>query len=109
LTQILTPKKNRTLNNILNGGGGQRDSRIIKTTTQRVYKNDMVTINEWLKRLDMTFAEFVHALIIHVDGHKKAELYNRLTPIVVGPPKELSGCKIDKSRKCIQKTGTYFR
>ena len=69
----------------------------------------MVTINTWLKRLNMTFAEFVHALIIHVDNHKKAELYNRLTPIVIRPAKKLSGCKIDKSRICIQKTGVYLR
>ncbi len=73
------------------------------TTTQRVYKLDMETVDEWLNRLNMTFAEFIHALIVHVDGHKKAELYNRLTPIVVRPTKRLSGCKIDKKRICIQK------
>ena len=72
------------------------------TTTQRVYKQDMATVGVWLKRMDMTFADFVHALIDHVDGHKKAELYNRLTPIVVMPAKQLSGCKIDKKRICIQ-------
>ena len=74
------------------------------TVTQRVYKDSMDTINKWLYVLELnSFAELVHKWINEVDLQKKREFYSRLTPRISKPEPKLSGCKIDKSKLCIQK------
>jgi len=74
------------------------------TTTQRVNSDDMSTIKNWIKLLNISsFAELIHEWVICVDLKKKEEFYKRLSTIRHIKRKPLSHCRTDKNRECIQK------
>jgi len=77
----------------------------MKTTTERIYKKDVATKNRYLKSLGIkSFADFFHELTLHVQNHKRQEFYSKLTSRD-DFQRPLSGCKIDKKKLYIQKTG----
>ena len=81
----------------------------MKTITQRIYRSDLDTIKRWMYVLEIkSFAELVHNWVVAVDLHKKNEFYSKLTPIIKQQPKVLSGCKINKKKKCIQDKCTTY-
>ena len=67
------------------------------TTTQRVYNKNMNTIRRWMKKLNIkTFAELIDKWTIEVDLHQKRMFYDKLTPIMLGCAKPLSGKRLGK-------------
>lgn len=81
----------------------------MKTTTQRVYKEDMETIKRWIKITGCkTFAAFINRLKKEVKVGNRREFYKTLPQVFNGKLKPLSHCKIDKSKLCIQKKSTLY-
>jgi len=75
------------------------------TITQRVYKEDMLTFRRWMNKLGLkTFAELTCKWKEVVDLKVHEKWYAELTSKTNFVP-QLSGCKIDKKKLCIQKRG----
>ena len=73
------------------------------TFTARLYKKDKPTLRRYLKKSGIkSIAEFFHQLTIFVQNNKRYEFYNKLTSRD-NYHRPLRGCKIDKSKICIQK------
>lgn len=78
------------------------------TTTKRVYKEDTPTLARWMKKLKIkSFPELIHRWINEVDLKVHENFYNQLTSRT-NYQKPLSGCKIDKSKICIQKNSAVY-
>jgi hypothetical protein len=79
----------------------------MKKTTIEIYAADLQTWHRWCKKMKLKSAPLMHEIMSAVQNKVRDKLYAQLTTRD-DFKKPLSGCKIDKSKISIEKSGSSF-